>query len=61
MLQEQVIWRQRAATELMPALVTYDQAIAGSIGLRLQERMPISLAKTVSACMSNHKDISLHF
>ncbi|MDP6969575.1 MAG: TRAP transporter large permease subunit [Gammaproteobacteria bacterium] len=61
MLQNQVVWRQRAAVELMPALVTYDQAIAGSIGLRLQERMPLELAKSVSACMSNHKDISLNF
>jgi len=61
MLEQQIAWRQRAAADLMPALVTYDQAISGSIGLRLQERMPLDLAKSVSACMSNHKDISLHF
>ena len=61
MLEQQIAWRQRAAIDLMPALVTYDQAIASTIGLRLQERMPLALAKSVSACMSNHKDISLHF
>jgi tripartite ATP-independent transporter DctM subunit len=61
MLEQQIAWRQRAAADLMPALVTYDHAIAGSIGLRLQERMPLDLAKSVSACMCNHKDISLHF
>lgn len=61
MLRTEVSWRQQAAKDLVPVLQTYEQQIAGSIGLRLQERMPEDLAKSVSACMSNHKNISLHF
>jgi hypothetical protein len=29
--------------------------------LRLQERMSVDLATTVSACMASHKDVSLQF
>ncbi len=56
-----LFWRERALTDLAPALVSYDMAIKESIGLRLQERMSDDLATTVSACMATHKDISLQF
>ena len=46
---------------MAPALLSYDMAIRDSIGLRMQKRMSLDLATTVSACMSSHKDISLQF
>ena len=61
LLEAEIQWRQRAATGMAPALKTYDMVIKDSIGLRLQERMSIDLATTVSACMASHKDISLQF
>jgi tripartite ATP-independent transporter DctM subunit len=61
MLDAEIVWRERALTDLAPALVSYDMAIKESIGLRLQERMSDDLATTVSACMATHKDISLQF
>ena len=61
MLTAEILWRQRAATDMAPALVSYDMAIKDSIGLRLQERMSVDLATTVSACMASHKDVSLQF
>ena len=61
MLDAEIVWRERALTDLAPALMSYDMAIKESIGLRLQERMSDDLATTVSACMATHKDISLQF
>ncbi|MGY8840736.1 MAG: SLC13 family permease, partial [Pseudomonadales bacterium] len=61
MLTAEILWRQRAVTDMAPALVSYDMAIKDSIGLRLQERMSVDLATTVSACMASHKDVSLQF
>lgn len=57
----EVTWRDRAATELTPSLSSYDDAIKSSIGLRLQDRLPRSIARSVAACRSHHRDISLNF
>jgi hypothetical protein len=61
LLTAEILWRQRALTDMAPALLSYDMAIRDSIGLRMQKRMSLDLATTVSACMSSHKDISLQF
>ena len=61
LLTVEILWRQRALTDMAPALLSYDMAIRDSIGLRMQKRMSLDLATTVSACMSSHKDISLQF
>ena len=57
----EVAWRQRAATELAPALEEYDHALKGSIGVRLQRRLTSEQAEFVSRCKSVHRDISLNF
>ena len=54
-------WRKRAATELAPALSAYNDAIKGTIGVRLQKRLTTDQATTVAACLSHHRDISLSF
>jgi len=57
----QVAWRSRAAAELAPALIAYDDVIADSIGLRLQERLSTEQAETVASCQSHHRDLTLYF
>ncbi|WP_426416625.1 TRAP transporter large permease subunit [Aestuariirhabdus sp. LZHN29] len=57
----EVEWRQSAAQQMGPVLSSYDEAIAYSIGLRLQKRMTSDQAKSVARCQSVHRDISLNF
>ena len=61
LLAEEQRWRQQAFTSLMPGLNTYNAAISDSIGLRQQTRLPKYRAIGVANCLSDHKDISLHF
>jgi len=57
----EVNWRERAAGELTVGLTRYDDAIKNSIGIRLQDRLPSSIARSVAVCRSHHRDISLNF
>ncbi len=58
---EEVAWRARAATDLLPGLAAYDDAIRHSIGLRVQERLTREQARLVAECQSVHRDVSLFF
>ncbi|WP_299482610.1 TRAP transporter large permease subunit [uncultured Roseibium sp.] len=60
-LEADLAWRQKAATDLLPALEAYDAAIVNNVGLRQQERLPNDMALDVAACLSDHRDISLSF
>ena len=57
----EVAWRKRAAKEMLPGLITYDNAIKNNIGLRLQERLTSEQAAEIAICKSVHRDISLAF
>ena len=57
----EVSWRKRAAGDLFAGLTSYDDAIKNSIGIRLQDRLPSSIARSVAVCRSHHRDISLNF
>ena len=59
--QQDLQWRQRARTELLPGLQEYDMAIRYSIGLRLQPALPKEQALIVASCNSIPRDISLSF
>ena len=59
--EEDVTWRERAQTDLLPALVSYEAAIRSTIGLRQQPRLPVDQALAVSGCLAEHRDISLNF
>ncbi|MFT6915921.1 MAG: tripartite ATP-independent transporter DctM subunit [Motiliproteus sp.] len=61
LLTTQLLWSRRAATQLLPSLAAYEEAIKNSIGLRQQKRLTVDQAEEVASCLSNHKDISLHF
>ncbi len=59
--QQELRWRTEAAATLLAPLNAYNNAIRDSIGLRLQIRLPKDKAKSVAACLSHHRDISVHF
>ena len=58
---EEMVWRQRAQSELLPALEEYNEAVKSSIGLRLQKRFTKDQAHAIASCQSVHRDISLNF
>jgi len=57
----EVEWRTKAKTTILPPLNAYDDAIKGTIGVRLQPRLTSDQADDVAACLSVHRDISLNF
>ena len=59
--REELAWRQNAAATLLEPLEAYHETIKDNIGLRMQSRLPVDIAKSVAACLSHHKDVSLHF
>ena len=58
---EDLAWRAKAKTDLLPELTTYREAIKDTIGLRGQDRLPREQALFVASCSSGHRDISLNF
>ena len=58
---EDLSWRAKAKTDLLPELVTYRDAIKDTIGLRGQDRLPREQALFVASCSAGHRDISLNF
>jgi len=59
--EAEVDWRERASRELASGIEAYDEALAGSIGLRLQPRLTTAQAEEVAECLAVHRDISLAF
>ena len=60
-MQSEIEWRQRAADELVNDIEEYDRTIAGTIGMRMQERLTSDQAESIASCLAVHKDLSLHF
>ncbi|SEA17528.1 TRAP transporter large permease [Rubrimonas cliftonensis] len=61
LLEAEIAWRSRAASDLAPALAEYDAAIRDTIGLRQQPRLPREQALFIASCNASHRDISLNF
>ncbi|MCG6875557.1 MAG: TRAP transporter large permease subunit [Betaproteobacteria bacterium] len=61
LLGEEVAWRQRAKTALLPGLQAYEATIRDTIGVRLQSKLTRDQALDMASCTSAHRDISLHF
>ena len=59
-LQSEIEWRQRAK-QLAIDLQAYDQAIASTLGMRMQQRLTIDQAESIASCLAVHRDVSLHF
>jgi chorismate synthase len=60
-MQSEIEWHQRARDELGADLETFDQAIASTIGMRMQERLTSDQAESIASCLAIHKDLTLHF
>jgi len=60
-MQTEIDWHQRASDELANDLAQYDQAIASTIGMRMQERLTSEQAESIASCLAVHKDLTLHF
>ncbi|MEG3617403.1 TRAP transporter large permease subunit [Magnetovibrio sp. PR-2] len=61
LLIAEMAWRTKAFRVLSAPLTTYNDAIKGNIGLRLQERLTSDQADVIASCKSHHRDISLDF
>lgn len=61
LMQIEVDWHNRAAKELSEEFESFDNAIARTIGMRMQERLSVDQAESVASCLSVHKDLSLYF
>lgn len=61
LLRAEVAWRDRAARTLLPKLKVYEAAIADTIGLRRQPRLPDQVALEVADCSATPRDIYLNF
>ncbi len=60
-MQCEIEWHQRASDELSADLEAFDQAIASTIGMRMQDRLTADQAESVATCLAIHKDLTLHF
>ena len=60
-MKVEIEWHQRAAGELAGELEAYDQVIASTIGMRMQERLTTEQAESIASCLAVHKDLTLHF
>ncbi len=61
MMANDVAWRSKGASELLPGLRQYESSIRGTIGLRQLPRIPREQALYVAGCNSQHRDISMSF
>ncbi len=57
----EIKWRSKAATALLPDLENYKAALSKNIGLRLQPRFTDPQAKEMAACLSHHRNLLLEF
>lgn len=59
-LDSELGWRNQSMN-IQDDLRKYNDAIKETIGLRLQHRLTKEQAKDIASCLSNHKDVSMHF
>ena len=60
-LKSEIEWRERASSELADDLELYNQSIAQTIGMRMQERLTPEQAESIATCRAVHKDLTLYF
>jgi len=58
---EQLEWRERATSELLPELEVYELAMRETLGIRQQQRLPRDQALYIARCTADHRDLSLNF
>ncbi len=60
-LRNEVVWYQRARSDLGEELAAYEEAIRLTIGMRLQQRLTSEQAESIASCRAVHKDLTLFF
>ena len=60
-LQDEIDWHRQAEARLKSELETYDQAIATTIGMRMQTRLTAEQAEYIATCRAVHRDLTLYF
>ena len=60
-LTSEIAWRKAAKLNVLPAVREYAESLKPTIGIRSQPRLSEELAKEVSACQADHRDVSLYF
>ena len=58
---EELAWRQEAASKLVPGLQAYNDAIKETIGARQQNKLTREQALFLASCSAGHRDVSLSF
>ena len=58
---EQFEWRTDAAESILPKLITYEDLMRETIGIRDQAKLTKEQALFVAKCQANHRDVSLNF
>lgn len=61
LFDSELAWRNRAKHELLPKLEAYEAAIADTIGIRGQSRLPKHVSLGIVKCRSRPRDIYLNF
>ena len=60
-LTSEIAWRKAAKLNVLPAVHEYAESLKPTIGIRSEPRLSGELAKKVSACQADHRDVSLYF
>ena len=61
LFDSEVAWRRAAADGLLDEVRALDAAMAGTIGLRMQAKLPREVALYLASCTAGHRDISPYF
>ncbi|HPQ95043.1 MAG TPA: hypothetical protein PLN94_05605, partial [Thiolinea sp.] len=60
-LSGELVWRDKAATALLPVVQALDDSVRPTFGARSQPRLSKDQATDIAACLSHHRDVSLNF
>ena len=60
-LTSEIAWRKAAKLNVLPAVHEYAESMKQTIGILSEPRLSKELAKEVSACQADHRDVSLYF
>ena len=61
LLEEEISWRSRASSNLLPSLQKYRASIANTIGVRRLPDLPKAVARELITCSASPPDLSLRF
>ena len=60
-LTSEIAWRAAAKLNVLPAVHEYAKSLKTTIGIPEEPRLSEELAKEVSACQADHREVSLYF